>query len=79
MKIDDAVQKHIYMLEDYWLSLHMKFYRFLTPIGEQLMLDELREICMRLGRDIHNAVHQKNVIPELKEVKSTIFDQNRFY
>lgn len=42
--IDDAVESQIHRLNSYWLSLHNKYYRFLTPQGEDLMLEELRDI-----------------------------------
>ena len=44
IKIDEAVEINMYLLGDAWLSLHSHFYRHLTPIGEELMLDQLLEV-----------------------------------
>ena len=56
IKIDEAVEINMYLLGDAWLSLHSHFYRHLTPLGEELMLDQLLEVGEDIGRGIHQAV-----------------------
>ena len=64
-KIDEAVEMNFYLLGDAWLSLHSRFYRHLTPLGEELMLDQLMEIGEDIGRGIHQAALKVIDIPDI--------------
>lgn len=69
MKIDEAVETNVYRLSDSWLKLHANYYRFLTPQGEELMLEQLRDIGVTIGTRIHDVLRGVAEIPEL-EVKA---------
>lgn len=76
--IDEAVESQIHRLNSYWLSLHAKYYRFLTAQGEDLMLEELRGICLETARRIHYSVKNLTEIPELA-IKALEIDRSFFY
>ena len=78
VKIDEAVEANLYRLGDYWLSLHSRFYRFLSPLGEELMLDELLLMGEEIGRKIHQAALRVVTIPEILS-RSWEIDPSFFY
>lgn len=65
IKIDEAVENQIYRISESWLSLHHKHYRFITPQGEELMLDELRRLSVEIGRRIYTCLRGVADIPDL--------------
>jgi len=41
VKLDEAVESNFYLLTDSWIHLHASYFRHLSPIGEELMLDKM--------------------------------------
>jgi hypothetical protein len=78
VKIDEAVEANFYKMSEYWLTLHAKYYRYLSPIGEELLLDELQHIGNEIGMRIYRAVVNLTDIPEIV-TRTMDIDRSFFY
>lgn len=72
------MESNFHLLTDSWIHLHASYFRHLSPIGEELMLDKMLELVESFSHKLHQRISSLTEIPEIL-ARSMDIDRSFFY